>query len=504
MNVLLVYPKIPDTYWSFKFALPFEGKRSAFPPLGLLTISSFLPKSWNKKLVDMNIRKLKNKDLKWADMVLLSAMIIQKGSFHEVVGRCREYNVTVVAGGPYITTGYKKIPGVDYAILGEGENTFPQFLKDFGRGQAEKVYASENKPDASTIPIPDFELLKPDLNRYDSMAVQYSRGCPYNCEFCDIIELWGRVPRVKSNAQILTELDILYKMGWRRSIFVVDDNFIGNKQVVKKMLPDLRDWMQRRGYPFRLYTEATVNLAKDDLLLKLMVEAGFHKVFLGIETPVEKNLLEAHKAPNTGKDLAEDVRKIQTSGMQVMGGFIVGFDNDPEDIFDRIINFIRETHIPFSMVGILTALPNTQLFRRLKREGRLTAPSTGDNVQCSINFRPKMDVRKLLEGYQRILRTIYHPREYYERALGLFERYRPARRRTKNLKFSEIKAFVRSVLKQGVFERHRFQYWKFLMKTLIYHRRNFGEAVTLAIVGRHFHKFTKLLCKQANAPILKT
>ncbi|MBI4483914.1 MAG: B12-binding domain-containing radical SAM protein [Acidobacteria bacterium] len=492
-NALLVYPEFPPTYWSFKYALPFEGTRSAFPPLGLLTIAPLLPKSWNKRLVDMNMRKLRDRDLEWADVVFLSAMLVQQESFHEVVQRCKEKKIPTVAGGPYVTTGFDHIHDVDYLVLGEAEVTLPPFLQDLERGQARRLYQSEDKPELEQTPIPDFDLL--EMKRYSTMGLQYSRGCPFNCEFCDIIEMFGRRPRTKSNAQMLQELDELYRRGWRKSIFIVDDNFIGNKKRVKQLLPDVAEWMKERGHPFRLFTEASVNLADDDELLHLMAQAGFNKVFLGVETPVEESLKEAQKLQNTRRSLMDGIKKIQSYGMQVMAGFIVGFDHDPEDIFDRMIRFIQESCIPMSMVSLLSALPDTQLYRRLKKEGRLLEASTGNNTDCTLTFLPKMNSERLVEGYKEILKTIYHPAEYYERVLGFLERYRP-HLPSGGLHPTDLRPLIRSVFKQGILGSHRTEYWKFLAKAYRHHREVFAEAFTLAIMGYHFQKVTQLYCRQ--------
>jgi radical SAM superfamily enzyme YgiQ (UPF0313 family) len=380
MNVLLVYPEFPDTYWSFRHALSFEGKRSAFPPLGLLTISALLPADWSRRLVDMNIRELTLRDIEWADVVFCSAMLVQRDSLKRVIALSKSRGKRVVVGGPYISTSAENLPSVDHIFVGEAEETLPQFVRDLELGTARRVYKATERPALSATPLPHFKLTS--LKHYSSMSVQYSRGCPFQCEFCDIIEIYGRVPRTKSNQQMLEELDALRRIGWRGPVFIVDDNFIGNKRNVKNLLPELADWSERHGGPFSFFTEASVNLAEDDELLELMRRAGFYRVFLGIETPVKESLKEAQKSQNMRSDLLQSVRKVQSYGMEVMAGFIIGFDNDPEDIFERQINFIRESAIPLAMVGLLTALPQTQLWRRLQREGRLLKESTGNNTDC--------------------------------------------------------------------------------------------------------------------------
>jgi len=379
MKALLVYPRFPETYWSFRYALSFEGKRSAFPPLGLMTVSAMLPRGWQRRLVDMNVRQLTVADIEWADVVFASAMLVQKESLERVITACHTRGKKIVVGGPFVSTGAESLPHADHVFIGEAEETLPEFLSDLESGEEIKpVYRKQERPSLSLTPVPDFSLA--ELQHYSAMSVQYSRGCPFNCEFCDIIEIYGRVPRTKSNEQMLTELDELRRAGWRGMVFIVDDNFIGNKRNVRKLLPALTDWSERNGHPFSFITEASVNLAEDDELLKEMNRAGFRRVFLGIETPVEESLKEAQKTQNTRRSLLESVKKIQSFGMEVMAGFIVGFDNDPEDIFERQINFISESAIPMAMVGLLTALPNTQLWRRLEREGRLLSESTGNNI----------------------------------------------------------------------------------------------------------------------------
>jgi len=488
MKVLLVNPEFPDTYWSFRHALPFEGKRCAFPPLGLLTVSALLPDSWERKLVDLNVRRLKASDIDWADMVFATAMLVQKDSLKQVVKRCKAKGKRVVLGGPYVTTTIEDLPDADHIFLGEAETTLPQFIADLARGEAKRSYQATERPPLSATPMAHFHLA--DLKRYSAMSVQYSRGCPFSCEFCDIIEIYGRVPRTKSNQQMLAEFDALRDLNWRGTVFIVDDNFIGNKKNVRLLLPELAEWQKRNGYPFSLITESSVNLADDEALLDNMRDAGFRRVFLGIETPVEESLKEAQKSQNRG-NLLDSVKKIQSYGMEVMAGFIVGFDNDPADIFERQIDFIRKSAIPLAMVGLLNALPETQLWRRLEREGRLLGEATGNNTVCTFNFKTRMDPAILIQGYQTIMRTIYSPREYYQRALDSMRR--TAQQFSEPQHYSVINgltSLTRVLIKLGVLDRERKEFWRFLSQTLVKHRAKFAESLRLAAMGYHFRKLS--------------
>lgn len=493
MKVLLVYPVFPDTYWSFRHALKFEGKQAAFPPLGLLTVSTMLPKQWERKLVDMNVETLWPDDIEWADLVFISAMIVQNESLEQVVELCRSMGKKVVVGGPYVSTSSERLPDADHIFIGEAETTLPEFINDLELGIARKIYKADERPSLLNTPVPDFGLV--DMKHYSAMNVQYSRGCPFNCEFCDIIEIYGRVPRTKSNDQMLAELDALNQAGWRGLVFIVDDNFIGNKKNVRLLLPDLIAWSRRNRFPFSFITEASINLAEDDALLQMMEDAGFRRVFLGIETPVEESLKAAQKGQNTRRDLLESIHKIQSYGMEVMAGFIVGFDSDPDDIFDRQMNFIRESGIPLAMVGLLAALPDTQLWRRLEKEGRLLDISTGNNTDCSLNFIPKMDMTSLIEGYKTILRNIYSPKEYYLRALDCLSRFHQNRVEPRQINLmDDLRAFFNIVLTLGIRDRSRTQFWSYFYKVLRFHPRDFAHGLTLAAMGYHFRQITEKYC----------
>ncbi|UCG15026.1 MAG: radical SAM protein, partial [Deltaproteobacteria bacterium] len=402
MKVLLVYPQYPVTFWSFDHVLKFIAKKAAYPPLGLLTVAAMLPEEWDIRLVDLNIEKLKDRDLEWADCVMISAMLIQKKSVLEILHRCRQFDTRVVAGGPlFNSTPEEYLPLVDHLILNEAELTLPPFLEDLHNGNPKKIYRTDSFPELSSTPIPRWDLLK--VEKYATLMIQVSRGCPFDCEFCDITALYGRKPRLKTAEQLISELEVIYNLGWRDNIFIVDDNFIGHKGKVKKMLPRLISWMQARQYPFVFLTEASVNLANDEELIEMMVEAGFDTVFIGLETPNESSLKECEKVQNCGLDLIAAIRKLQAAGIQVLGGYIVGFDNDDEGIFSRQIKFIQESGVVTAMVGLLNAAPNTRLWQRLKAENRLELTPSGDNTDGTINFIPRMDKDKLIEGYRKIV-----------------------------------------------------------------------------------------------------
>ena len=487
MNILLVYPEYPTTFWGFKYALRFISKKASLPPLGLLTVSAMLPAAWRQKLVDLNVRKLTDADLRWADMVFVSAMVIQRESAQSVIGRCKTLGKTVIAGGPLFTAEPEEFPDVDHLVLNEAEITFPLFLADLEKGEPQHVYTSTAWADLSRTPVPRFDLL--DMRKYASMNIQYSRGCPFDCDFCNITVLYGRAPRTKSAAQVVAELDALDGMGWKGNVFVVDDNFIGNKgKLRKEVLPAIIEWMERKRHPFKLYTEVSINLADDAELMALMVRAGFDQVFVGIESPNEESLAECSKLQNRNRDLIASVRRIQRAGLEVQAGFIVGFDKDPAAIFDRLIAFIQESGIVTAMVGLLNAPKGTKLHQRLKEEQRLVNVPSGDNTDFTINFIPKMNAEILISGYRTILRTIYAPKQYYARVRTFLKEYQPAESWKASLRLVHIKAFLRSIVRLGIIGKERFQYWKLFFWSLFRRPRLFPLAITLSIYGFHFRK----------------
>jgi radical SAM superfamily enzyme YgiQ (UPF0313 family) len=492
MKILLVYPQYPETFWSFKYALRFISKKASFPPLGLLTVASMLPQEWEKKLVDMNISDLVDEDLRWADYVFLSAMAVQRKSVIEVIEKCKKMEVPIVAGGPLFTTGHQEFADIDHFVLNEAEITLGPFLEDLEKGNLHRIYSSKEWPDIRNTPCPQWELI--DTKKYAVMNIQYSRGCPFNCEFCDIIVLNGHRPRTKSKEQILEELEALYALGWRGGVFFVDDNFIGNRKKLKtEILPFLIEWMRDKRFPFYFFTEASINLSDDEDLMRLMVEAGFRRVFIGIETPDEESLSECNKYLNKNRDLMACVRKIQNIGLEVQGGFIVGFDSDTPSIFEKQIKFIQNSGIVTAMVGLLNAPRGTRLYQRLKNEGRLLGDTSGDNTDCSLNFIPKMNHEMLINGYKKILSTIYLPKHYYKRVRTFLRHYKPKKLKQKiYFNFGYFKAFLKSIWLLGIRGKERLHYWKLILWTLIRYPHLIGISISFAIYGFHFRKISRM------------
>ncbi|HER07974.1 MAG TPA: DUF4070 domain-containing protein, partial [Bacteroides sp.] len=465
MRILLINPEYPDTYWSFNHALKFISKKATNPPLGLLTVAAMLPGTWEKKVVDLNASKLRDADLRWADYVFISAMSVQAASVHQVIDRCRAQGRKIVAGGPLFTGAPEPFMHLDHLILNEAEITLPRFLSDLENGHPRKVYRTDEFADITLSPVPDYSLIK--VSRYAQMNLQYTRGCPFNCDFCEITALLGRKVRIKTTRQILAELENIYHTGFRGNVFFVDDNFIGNRSRLKNdLLPAVIRWSEAHRHPFTFTTEASINLADDPVLLDQMAKAGFDKVFVGIETTEEESLVECGKLHNTGRDMVSSVKTIQSAGIEVMGGFIVGFDNDSPGVFQRQIDFIQQSGIMTAMVGLLNAPSRTRLYERLAGEGRILQRFGGNNTDYSMNFIPKMDKEILLQGYQHIIKSIYSSRAYYERVTGFLKEFQPKVKARSGITARKILALFRSVFRIGLFSKGRFYYWKLFFWSL--------------------------------------
>ena len=490
MKILMVYPEFPDTFWSYKHALKFIRKKASLPPLGLLTIAAMLPSEWDKRLIDINVgKKITQNDLAWADYVFISAMVVQRESATQIIAESKEAGVKIVAGGPLFTSEYAKFEEIDHFVLNEAEITFPLFLADLEQGNAKRIYRSAEFADISKTPAPMWELA--DIKRYASMSIQFSRGCPFNCEFCNVTALFGHQPRTKSSAQIVAELDSLYNLGWRDHVFFVDDNFIGNKRYLKEdLLPTLIEWRKKRR-EVTFYTEVSINLSDDEPLTQMMVDAGFNMVFIGIETPDEGSLAECSKKQNKGRNMVNDVKRLQRAGLQVQGGFIVGFDNDSPSIFQRQIDFIQKSGIVTAMIGVLQAPAGTKLYERMKREGRLLGEMSGDNGDCSTNIVTGMNHNVLREGYLDIIRYIYSHEGYYQRVKTFLQEYTPPKIGAP-LKLQDVMALFRSIYHLGIISSERVHYWKLLSWAYFRNPKLFPVAVRLTISGHHLHKIRNL------------
>ncbi len=491
MNILLVSPRYPDTYWSFRHALKFISKKASNPPLGLMTIAALLPVEWKKRLLDLNTASLRDKDIQWADYVFISAMSVQQASATQVIQRCKSLDRKIVAGGPLFTGDPDSYRHLDHLILNEAEITLPRFLADLKNNTPKKIYQTRSFANIQTSPLPDYSLIK--ASDYAQLSIQYSRGCPYNCEFCEITALLGRKVRLKTTLQILQELQAICDTGFRGNVFFVDDNFIGNRKRLKnELLPAIAAWNRASKYPFTFTTEASIDLSDDTELMKSMAEAGFEKVFVGIESPEEESLKECDKNLNLKRNLLESVKVIQSAGIEVSAGFIVGFDSDSDNIFHHQIEFIQRSGIITAMVGLLNAPNRTRLYERMTREGRIIKTSGGDNTDYSLNFVPKMKKEVLLTGYQDIVSNIYSNKAYYERLIRFLKHFKPGTKARTRLTFNRIMAMFRSALYIGILSKGRKYYWKLFLWSLLRKPRLFPMAITYSIYGYHFRKVYRI------------
>jgi radical SAM superfamily enzyme YgiQ (UPF0313 family) len=485
MNALLIYPQCPETFWSLTHAMRLISKKAASPPLGLLTVAAMLPEEWNVRLVDLNVTRLNDADLEWADCALVSGMIVQRDSAREVIARCKAVGLTVIAGGPLFATEREHFGDVDHFVLGEAEVTLQPFLADFERGRARRVYRSDEFADMTRSPVPRWDLIDP--RQYASRGVQFSRGCPHDCDFCEVTQLLGHRWRTKATAQIIAELDALYRLGWRGVVPFVDDNLNGSRKLLRtELLPALIEWRKgKKGMNFS--AQVTIDLADDEELMEMMVRAGFDTVFVGIEALDEDSLAECNKRQNRHRDLLADVKRIQRAGLQVQGGFIVGFDHDTPPVFERLTEFIQRSGIATAMVGLLQAPVGTALYTRLAREGRIRVPLSGDNSDGTTNVLPRMGLEALQEGYRKLLRDIYSPRSYYERLKVFLREYRPPRTGIR-LTGWHVLAVFRSLYYLTLAGRERWRYPGLLFWTLFRKPRALPVAVALAIYGYHYRK----------------
>ena len=488
MKILMIYPEFPITFWSYKHALNLINIKSLLQPLGFQTIAALFPTEWERRLVDLNVTELFDADLEWADYVFISAMAIQEESVKKIISRCKELEVKIVAGGPLFTGEYEQFDDVDHFILNEAELTLPPFISDIEQNTLKRIYSTSEFFDLGKSQVPQWDII--DMDQYAIMGVQYSRGCPFKCEFCNITVLLGHQMRLKSADHIIAELDSIYKIGWRKPIFFVDDNFIGNRSRLKaELLPLLIEWHKEHPeITFR--TQVSINIADDDELIHLMVEAGFKNVFIGIETPDVAGLTECTKKQNKNRNLIENVKHIHNSGLMVEAGFIVGFDSDTLDIFQRQIDFIQESGIVTAMVGMLQAPVGTKLYERLKREGRLLGRISGDNVDGSTNIIPKMGLEALIEGYKKILEYIYSPEHYTQRVKTFLQDFN----RVKGVGNKKVKLsgmLIRLVYQLGVVDCDRKYFWKLILWTLSHRRGLLLLAIGQAVAGYHFRRVCK-------------
>ncbi len=490
MNILLIYPEYEDTFWNFKKVLKVLGKRAAYPPLGFLTVAAMLPDNWEKKLIDMNCGEtLRDEHIEWADYVLISSIIGQKHSTVSVFNRVHELGKTVIAGGSLFTTGWEEFSYIDTLVLGESEEIIPTLIKDMENNDLKKIYSNKRFPPIKKAPIPAWDLI--DLSNYNSVCMQLSRGCPFNCEFCDVVHLNGRIPRIKSKEQILAELDSVYELGWRAGVFFVDDNFIGNKSILKKeILPALIKWQKERKYPFALSTQVSVNLSDDQELMEMMTDAGFATVFVGIETPDPDGLAECGKYHNINRDLLESVKKMQNMGFEVNAGFILGFDSDKETVFQNQIDFIQKSGIVAAMVGLLTVSPKSRLHDRLKKANRLIdnkEDSSGNTSELyDLNFIPIMNANTLIDGHLEVLKTIYSPKFYFERIRTFLREYRPKKVKPPKIRFYHIRGLLSSLWFLGIRDKGRHYYWNLLFWSIFNRPGLFPYAVGLPLGLLHF------------------
>jgi radical SAM superfamily enzyme YgiQ (UPF0313 family) len=467
LKVLLVWPRFPPSFWGFEGVLKMLPEAAMTPPLGLITVAALCPPEWTLRLLDHAFDEITDEDLRWADLVLVSAMYAQRADAVEVCRRARAVGTRTFVGGPWASSDPEAVQvEADHVMVGEAEEVFAAIARELENGTAQAVYRVNDKPDMSRSPIPRFDLLR--RNMYTSMPVQFSRGCPFQCEFCDIITIYGRKPRTKPTAQLIAELDLLRELGWRNEVFIVDDNFIGNSKNALQLAVDLGAWGEKHGRPFSFYTEASIDLADRPDLLTAMVQANFMYVFIGIETPSAEGLKESKKFQNLRKDSLTQVRVIQESGLWVLAGFIVGFDSDDETIFERQREFIEKASITWAMAGMLQAPPTTALWDRMKKEGRLNEASLAITNFSAPNFQTTLPLPVLMGGLSKLLFRLYEPKSFFDRAFRSLEvwRTRPTQKPPAMPLSYNLRLLANSVWTQGVRSSYRRDYWEFLWKLI--------------------------------------
>ncbi|WP_036478697.1 B12-binding domain-containing radical SAM protein [Myxosarcina sp. GI1] len=499
MRVLLLYPRFPQSFWSFDKTISLVKCKSLMPPLGLITVAAILPQDWEFKLVDCNVRQVTESEWDWAELVLLSGMIVQSDDFLSLITAAKSRNKLVAVGGPYATTSPNEPldAGADFLILDEGEITLPQFVEAIQNGSTSGIFRATEKPAVTETPIPRYDLL--NFADYDNMSIQFSRGCPFQCEFCDIIVLYGRKPRTKTPQQLIKELECLYDLGWRGAVFMVDDNFIGNKRNVKLLLKELKGWVAEKNYPFGFTTEASVDLAQDEELMELMIECGFNKVFLGIETPDEDSLTLTQKFQNTRDPLTESIDKITKAGLMVMAGFIIGFDGEKSGAGDRIVRFVEQTEIPLAMFSMLQALPKTALWDRLEKEGRLLNADKSANInQTSLmNFVPTRDIEDIAREYVDAFWQLYDPAAYLDRVFRYFMKLGKAKKaQSSRTLWISIRALSIILWRQGVLPETRWLFWRNLARVIRHKPDQLSRYITLCAYLEHFTEYRSIVREQ--------